>query len=245
MFERAKAHVAQLEARAATLEASLAEKTARVAGLTRPLVVVTGPRRAEAARAILAKLGVVAEGAAREDEPVAVALSNKYYDAAVGVLVAREGARADAQAIVVACGAGDAPALDAHDATEARVCWCMDGEPSQEWRLACLDAQFECLEPGDEPAGADRIAEVLSTVMWRGMQRKPAAAAPQPPRNAEQEAARNEALDGLIARVRATAAQAQQLPDEERRAKAAAMALDLLAALGSSDDDDDLVTDEG
>jgi len=241
MFERAKAHVAQLEARAAALEAALADKNARIAALTRPLVVVTGPRRAEAAQAILQKLGVAS--AAREGEPVAVALSNKYYDAAVGVLVAHEGAHASAQALVVACSAGDAPPLDAHEATEARVCWCMDGEPSQEWRLACLDAQFECLEPGDDPAGADRIAQVLSAVMWRSMQRKPAAPdapatdAPKP-RSAEKEFARNEALDGLIARVRVTAAQALQLPDEERRTKAAAMAMDLLAALGSSDDDE-------
>ena len=249
LFARARAHVEALERRRDQLEADVARKAALIdAHLKHPVVVVTGPRRSEAAKQILAHFGVHSEP--REGEPVPVTLSNKYFDAEVAVIMSPTGHHSRSQAIVVACSTDTlhCTSLETASSVEARVCWCLEGEPETDWRLRCLDAQFECLESGDEPGGTARIAEVISTVMWQGMRRRPkeeVSAKPAKEKQAaskEKELAKNEALEDMIMRAKATAQQARSLPDVERRAMAARVAMDLLAAL---DDDGDFSGSEG
>ena len=126
----------------------------------------------------------------------------------------------------------------------------MEGEFTQEFRETCIDSNIECVEREpdvNEPQGIDRVLDVLSTVMWRGLERKqptfvaqekPASHPPQKQQVSTTDMEQAETLDGLISRIRQTVEQSSTLSDSERRARAAIVAMDLLKALDLDDDDD-------
>jgi hypothetical protein len=237
LFASARSHVEKLERRIAELETELERKAGVVAGLLLPCIVVTGPRRHEAALAILTRGFGQADGV-RDGDVHAVEINNKYYTARMNLVVVvqeEEELPPTTQAVIWASCAQTAHLVkldgvsDASE-VEARVCLSVDDtEFSQEFRERCLDFQVECVEE----EGVNRVMEVLSAVMWQGMVRK-GNSSPQQQQVLVVDEEEDDFMD-LVGKIKQTVEESKHLPDDERRKRAALVALEVCRLLGDDE----------
>ena len=195
-------------------------------------------------------------------------LDNKYYSARVGLVGGSE-CPATARAAVVAISAGRefAPAKledfvrGFANGVDVRLVWVVDAEVDEAWgedaavraRVWCLERHVELVDEAE--GGVARVREAMAATMWPDMQRKsssrPAVVVappqPQPPPSSAPPlqstppptTSQLDALASMLDRAAQHKRDLANLPDDQRRTRAAELATAMMALLGADDGDDD------
>lgn len=187
-------------------------------------------------------------------------LDNKYYTVSLPLATNDDerGSKA-ARAAVLALDAlkwrEDLAILMDADSAEAKLVWVLDAEArrstSAEAHMWCIEAGAEFVDEHEDDDAASRVLDALSVVGWRSMVRKapevatvrtmPIPTGPsQPDRNGNDDPADLAGIMALMDRVdshRRDLTRPGGMSDEQRRARAAELATEMMRLLGETGDE--------